>query len=57
MRGIRLFYWAGQNYSNQGEQTRTQYLSSDGLLALICAVSKEYTKGGQTGYWFAFHPH
>ena len=57
MRGIRLFYWAGQNYSNQGEQTRTQYSSSDGSLALICAVSKEYTKGGQTGYWFAFHPH
>ena len=39
------------------KQTRTQYSSSDGSLALICAVSKEYTKGGQRWYWYAFHPH
>jgi hypothetical protein len=39
------------------KQTRTQYTTADGSLALICAISKEYTKSGQTGYWFAFHPH
>lgn len=39
------------------KQTRTQYTTAEGSLALICAVSKEYTRGGQTGYWFAFHPH
>jgi hypothetical protein len=24
---------------------------------LICAVSKEHSKGGHKGYWFVFHPH
>ena len=39
------------------KQSRASYVSSDGHTALICAVSKEYTRGGKTGYWFAFHPH
>jgi hypothetical protein len=39
------------------KQTKTQYLSSDESIALICAISKEHDKGGKKGYWFAFHPH
>ena len=39
------------------KQTRNQYLSSDGSLAIICVVSKEYTKGVRRGYWFGFHPY
>jgi hypothetical protein len=38
------------------KQTRTQYITSDDSLSLICAVSKEHTRTGR-GYWFAFHPH
>ena len=39
------------------KQSRATFISSEGQTALVCTVSKEYTKGSQTGYWFAFHPH
>jgi len=39
------------------KQTRSQYSSADGSLALICMVSKEHSKGENKEYWFGFHPH
>jgi len=39
------------------KQSRASFVSSDKQTALICAVSKEYARGGKTGYWFSFHPH
>lgn len=39
------------------KQTRAQYSSSDGLLSIICAVSKEYTRTAGRGYRFFFHLH
>jgi hypothetical protein len=39
------------------KQSRASFISSTDRTALVCAVSKEYTRGGYTGYWFAFHPH
>ena len=37
--------------------SRTTYSTPDDETRVSCAVSKEYEKGGQTYYWFAFHPH
>jgi hypothetical protein len=39
------------------KRSRASYASSDGALALICAVSRTYVRGDQQGFWFAFHPH
>jgi hypothetical protein len=39
------------------KRSRATFSSSDGSLALICAVSKEHDNRGQPSYWFAFHPH
>ena len=39
------------------QRTKASFTSSDGTRALICAVSKEHTRGDQQWYWFAFHPH
>lgn len=39
------------------KHSKVSYSSLDGKTALICAVSKEHDKGGQSSYWFAFHPH
>src|SRR5687767_17044 len=39
------------------KRSRVTYMSSDGKIALICAVSKEYSANDRRGYWFAFHPH
>ena len=39
------------------KQSKVSYSSSDGTIALICSISKEYDRNGQPGYWFAFHPH
>lgn len=39
------------------KQSRITYMTPDGSLALVCAVSREYEKPGSHGYWFAFHPH
>jgi hypothetical protein len=39
------------------KHTRASFSSSDGSIALICAVSRAHTKRGQPSYWFAFHPH
>lgn len=40
------------------KKTRSTYTNSSKSLNLICAISKEYTKGNKNfGYWFAFHPH
>ena len=39
------------------KQTRTQYSLADGSLSMICMVSKEHVRSGQSGYWFAFHTH
>jgi hypothetical protein len=37
------------------KQSRSKFSSSDGAFAVVCAVSREYSSGGSTGYWFAFH--
>jgi hypothetical protein len=39
-------------------QGRCFFTSSDDEIRVVCAVSKEYgnSQGGNTGYWFAFHP-
>jgi hypothetical protein len=39
------------------KRSRTSYSSADDSVRVTCAVSKLYEKGGQTQYWFAFHPH
>lgn len=39
------------------KKSKASYYSSDKSARLICAVSKEYERGNQIGYWFAFHPH
>lgn len=38
-------------------RTRTKYLTAEGDVAVMCAVSKTHTRGGHNSYWFAFHPH
>ena len=39
------------------KRSRTTYSNSSDQLRTTCAVSKEYDRGGQLHYWFAFHPH
>ncbi len=39
------------------KRTRANYSSPDGVLAVICAVSREHDNSGASSYWFAFHPH
>jgi hypothetical protein len=39
------------------KHSRTSYSSSDGTIKLICLISKDHAKGGQSSYWFGFHPH
>lgn len=38
-------------------ETRATFRSPDGVLTVVCAVSKEHDRTGFHGYWFAFHPH
>jgi hypothetical protein len=37
-------------------QSRTTYSSPDEILRITCAISKQYERGSQSGFWFAFHP-
>lgn len=39
------------------KRTRATFRTSDNIMAVVCAVSKEYLTGGIQGYWFSFHPH
>lgn len=39
------------------KKSRASYLSSDGKLGVVCAVSKQYERRGERWFWFAFHPH
>ena len=39
------------------KQSRASYASPDRKLAVVCAVSKQYSRAGRLWYWFAFHPH
>jgi hypothetical protein len=39
------------------KKSRASYLSSDGKVGVVCAVSKQYERRGERGFWFAFHPH
>jgi hypothetical protein len=39
------------------KRSRISYSAADGEVALVCAISKEHNKHGQSWYWFAFHPH
>lgn len=39
------------------KKSKASFTTSDDSIHLICTVSKEYKKGHQIGYWFAFHPH
>ena len=39
------------------KKSRASYVSSDGRLGVICAVSKQYERRGERWFWFAFHPH
>jgi len=39
------------------KRSRATFSSADGVLALICLVSKEHDNRGELSYWFAFHPH
>lgn len=37
-------------------QSRTTYASPDESLRITCAISKQYERGSQSAFWFAFHP-
>ncbi|NBO66496.1 MAG: hypothetical protein EBU88_16905, partial [Acidobacteria bacterium] len=39
------------------KQSRASFATADGETAVLCAVSREYSKARYEGYWFAFHPH
>jgi hypothetical protein len=39
------------------KKSRASYVSSDGKVGVICAVSKQYERRGERWFWFAFHPH
>ena len=39
------------------KKTRATFTTSDNIIALVCAVSKEHLRSGVPSYWFAFHPH
>jgi hypothetical protein len=39
------------------KRSRAAYASADQRLRLVCAISREHTRGGTISYWFAFHPH
>jgi len=38
-------------------RSRATYTSSDGSLAVVCAVSRLRGRQGALSYWYAFHPH
>ncbi len=38
-------------------KTETSYVSTDGKLAVVCAVSKEYRHTEPPRYWLSFHPY
>lgn len=38
-------------------QSPSIYKSSDGSLAVVCSISREYLKSSGAGYWFAYHPY
>lgn len=38
-------------------ESRVTFMSPDRRTAVVCAVSREYDRGGSAGYWFAFHLH
>lgn len=40
-----------------GKRSATSFIATDGKLAVVCAVSREYTHTGQPRYWFGFHPY
>lgn len=37
------------------KERRNQYTSPDKRYRIVCAVSKEYPKAHEVGYWYAFH--
>jgi hypothetical protein len=39
------------------KRSRATFTAPDESLRVICAVSREHTRGGVASYWFAFHPH
>jgi len=39
------------------KRSRASFSTSNEKVAVVCAVSRIYTRGGTEGYWFAFHPH
>jgi hypothetical protein len=39
------------------KQSRASFATADGETAVLCAVSREYSRARYDGYWFAFHPH
>jgi hypothetical protein len=39
------------------KRSRTVYVSPDESLAVVCSVSKAYSRNAIEDYWFAFHPH
>ena len=49
----RVSAFLGEKFIKQGS---ISYASADGTDRLICAVSKQYVRSGQSFYWYAFHP-
>ena len=39
------------------KRSRATFSAPDQDLRVICAISREHTRGGTHSYWFAFHPH
>lgn len=39
------------------KQSRASFHTPQDDQRLVCAISREHTRGGRPGYWFAFHPH
>ena len=37
------------------KKSRALYGTPDGKMLIVCALSREYTKGGRESYWFGFH--
>lgn len=38
-------------------QSRIKFVSTDGAIAVVCAVSRDYGQPSRSGYWFSFHQH
>jgi hypothetical protein len=39
------------------KRSRAMFTNADNSVVVLCAVSREYSQGSSTAYWFAFHPH